>query len=121
MPNKMTAGEAAEILKVLEKVSFCDAAHEAYACHYSETGCSGCEWQNAKNKIQNILRCIESGEVREVIHAHWIDTGFYGQHHEPILECSSCHDEIEELKLRKAMRRCPTCAALMDGKDDSHE
>lgn len=120
MPNEMTVGEVTknpvkiipelETAKMLEQLATVlpNGSQLIYAA--------------------SILRHVASGELAPVVHAHWIDIGYYGQHYKCILECSSCHDEVEELKLRKSMKCCPSCGARMDesvmhqtegGKDDS--
>lgn len=54
-----------------------------------------------------------------VVHGRWIDTNFYGMHHEQIYRCSNCDDEYEELKLIDSVKFCPSCGALMDAKEDA--
>lgn len=70
----------------------------------------------------SILRRVASGELAEVIHAHWIQgtrkvIDGYDYGYEPTYTCSHCHHEEEYRKTPC----CPNCGALMDGKDDSHE
>lgn len=71
----------------------------------------------ARSSAASYLRAIAAGEYKQVVHAHWVkvDDGVMlgdGTH----TECSNCH------VWRKHMySHCPSCAAVMDGKDDSHE
>ena len=121
---EMTPLEAAEMLKMLEEVSFCDAAYEARACRYSETGCLNCEWMIAKDKIQNVFYAIAAGEYKPVVYAKWeIDEGGH--------KCSRCSEYLTDDQFEYGEKEfCPSCGALMDesregnslnGKDDSYE
>jgi hypothetical protein len=81
-------------------------------------------------------RRIASGELKPVVHAHWIDTDFINSTGE-IYECSNCHKFYNPAKKAISLGRqeenpayCSRCGALMDetrdgnsrnGKDDSNE
>lgn len=62
------------------------------------------------------LRAIAAGEYKQVVHGRWrkvsddfLDVG-------DAFFCSEC-DEPQE----KMSKFCPSCGALMDGKDETHE
>ncbi len=73
---------------------------------------------NARAVAVNYLRKIASGEYAPVVHAHW-------KHYSDIFppECSNCNWDTEDDEYRNDVMTpyCPSCGALMDGKDDSHE
>lgn len=69
---------------------------------------------------------IASGELAPVIHAHWKQVHWEGWDGNPEESthpvCSNCGGEpllngCEDYELSPC---CPSCGALMDGKDDSH-
>jgi hypothetical protein len=79
------------------------------------------------------IRRVASGELQPVIHAHWkeVEPG-----HDILFECSncgriistswgSCEDDDTQgnngCDPTEEWLCCPTCGALIDGKDDSHE
>ena len=89
--------------------------------------------RNAVKYAASYLRKISAGEYKPVIHAHWkeVEPG-----HDILFECSncgriistswgSCEDEDTQgnngCDPTEEWLCCPTCRALMDGKDDSHE
>ena len=55
------------------------------------------------------LRAIAAGEYKRVVHGHIIGRGYD-------LHCSICGESADI-----GNNYCPSCGALMDGKDDSHE
>ncbi|MDD3231581.1 MAG: hypothetical protein PHE09_20585 [Oscillospiraceae bacterium] len=80
----------------------------------------------------DVLQKIASGEYAPVVHAHWkeVEPG-----HDVLFECSNCGRiistswgccEDEDTKgcngcdPTEEWLCCPTCRALMDGKDDSN-
>ena len=106
--NEMTAEEAAEIIM----------NPSGYGTH---------ERNMAECIASSTLRRVASGELAEVVHAHWI--GGYscknGQWNYTPPECSNCHNTVTNGETPY----CPFCDALMgepdmeilqDGKDDSH-
>lgn len=63
-------------------------------------------------------RKIDAGELRPVVHAHWKKAdGWPGP-----AECSNCDADApcDESGNECLSEHCPTCGALMDGKDDRH-
>lgn len=59
------------------------------------------------------LHKIASGEYAPVIHGRWIKRDIFS---EDPLECSNCGNSVSVY----GYSHCPSCGALMDGKDDSH-
>lgn len=52
---------------------------------------------------------IQPADVRENVHAHWVEMPSYTHHQPKDFECSACH----ESEIRKT-RFCPNCGAIMD-------
>ncbi len=108
MKNEMTAGEAAEKLE------------------YKATLFPG--MKDELLYAASILRRVASGELAEVVHAHWIHAPRGNDYFSDCLKCSACGYELADDEV--ANKGCPNCRALMDesdvrqthnGKDDSHE
>jgi len=80
-----------------------------------------------KNVAASILRRVASGELTEVVHAHWFEDT------EPAdgdIRCSNCgiawpicvQKYLQHVGVKKwtnFLKICPDCGALMDEKDDS--
>lgn len=69
-----------------------------------------------------LLRRVASGELAPVIHAHWIvNTDDFT----PKKRCSACGYNkpiiAGENVGQEPDTHCPSCDALMDGKEDNHE
>jgi hypothetical protein len=104
MPE-MTAAEAAE--KVESFINYAgDTLDDALGFNLRRT----------IGAASSILRRVASGELAPVIHAHW--TGGYAHkgdvwtYTQP--QCSNCHNAV----IGGTTKYCPSCGALMDGKDD---
>lgn len=111
MTNRMTAGEAAErIYRLLANGKCMDGL----------VSIKGDYFEDALELAASILRRVASGKLAEVIHAHWNYTSrpnedcMGGSH--GVIECSHCKEDYGA-----EYDHCPSCGALMDGKDDSHE
>ena len=70
------------------------------------------------------LRKIASGGYAPVIHGRWIHKGCNGiptENHETVAyaECSNCGHTVHNVD--QEADRCPSCGALMDGKDENYE
>ena len=116
-PNEMTPLEAAEKLEHLvnnDYVNYDDAIE-------------------AMRVGSKLVRQIAAGELRPVVHAHWIPVAKEcydvtdDEQYPAYKYCSHC--EISQ-KWPDHFKHCPECGALMDesdmrqtqgGKDDSHE
>lgn len=100
--NVMTAGEAARILKTISIARDIRSSDTEY---YSKQAA-------ALDFAASILRRVESGELREVVHANWkIDEDGH--------KCSKCNEYLTDEQYEYGDKRfCPSCGALMDGKDD---
>lgn len=107
MPNEMTAGEAAQntAKKLYERASNPNVARLVFI----------------NDKELEFLRRVASGELAEVVHAHWIIKGTHAI-------CSNCKGESRDA-YEGDCDYCKDCGALMDGfdmrqtqngKDDSH-
>jgi len=78
-----------------------------------------------KNAAVEVLRRVASGELAEVVHAHWTDymadkkDWLRDDGKTVFIECSVCHEKLCR-NLMLSEKYCPACGALMDGKDDSH-
>ncbi|MGX8711640.1 MAG: hypothetical protein ACQGTM_15515 [bacterium] len=87
----------------------------------------------AECMASDALRQIAAGEYRQVVHGKWkeVEPG-----HDILFKCSncgrivstswgSCEDEdthgCNGCDPTEEWLNCPSCGALMDGKDDSHE
>lgn len=55
------------------------------------------------------ISSIAAADVRENVHAHWVEMPPYTHHQPKDFECSACH----ESEIRKT-RFCPNCGAIMD-------
>ncbi|QAT48570.1 hypothetical protein EQM14_01555 [Caproiciproducens sp. NJN-50] len=71
------------------------------------------------NFAASYLRKIAAGKYKPVVHGHWI--GGYA-HKDNVWtytqpKCSNCHNTVTG----GTTKYCPSCSALMGGKDDSHE
>ena len=121
--NEMTAAKAAENFENEIKNFELSMPISAEECIRRDTICFAA----------SILRRTASGELTEVRHVHWkeVEPG-----HDILFECSNCGRIIStswgccEDKDTKGCNGCdpteewlycPTCGALMNGKDDSHE
>jgi len=116
MPNEMTAGEAAEILENMAEKDF-----QSDGTHFEA------DENIAINYAASILRRVASGELTEVVHAHWFEDT------EPAdgdIRCSNCgiawpicvQKYLQHVGVKKwtnFLKICPDCGALMDEKDDS--
>ena len=58
---------------------------------------------------RDYIASLSAADVAEVQHARWIK-------HEGYDECEACH-----AKAIYGSNYCPSCGALMDGKEDEHE
>lgn len=67
----------------------------------------GIGWGAAK--IKGVINSIPAADVRENVHAHWVEMPPYTHHQPKDFECSACH----ESEIRKT-RFCPNCGAIMD-------
>lgn len=118
MPNKMKPSmcdNLSDIIKALD------------AMYNSEKFIKKADyWSRCAGEAASILRRVASGELRSVVHAHWIpDSSNPGN--DPLIataifenwqfRCSHCGDKI----IGSKSKHCGKCGALMDGKDDSHE
>jgi hypothetical protein len=83
---------------------------ERLANDFEEVGTPG----NAKilRYAASVLRRAASGELAEVVHAHWIGGYFCknGQWDYTPPECSNCHNTVTN----GVSLYCPNCGALMD-------
>lgn len=79
----------------------------------------GGTYRDAMLKAAADERQIAAGELRPVIHAYWkgqsSNVGYRCVVH---FACSNCGYEIADDETVNKL--CPSCGALMDGKDDSH-
>ena len=69
-----------------------------------------------KESLQNNLNESDYSEVVEyapVVHARWIETGYYSSSKNPIYICSACHKEVEDRYI-KNHESCLHCGAKMD-------
>jgi rubrerythrin len=71
--------------------------------------------------VASILRRVASGELAEVVHAHWIEMDDDCSN---LWKCSHCglvwEMSNDDTPQENEMFQCPTCGALL-GKGDSHE
>ncbi|MCK9576607.1 MAG: hypothetical protein M0R51_11845 [Clostridia bacterium] len=74
-----------------------------------------------KNAVAEVLRRVVSGELVEVVHAHWIEMDDDCSN---LWKCSHCglvwEMSNDDTPQENEMFQCPKCGALM-GKGDSHE
>lgn len=125
MPNKMTAAEAAEALEICARTSPCPAKCPRYYVDIDGPECA----RHLMESTASILRRVASGELAPVIHAHWeeVEPG-----HDILFQCSkcgriistswgSCEDNDTQgcngCDPTEEWLNCPSCGALMDGKD----
>lgn len=120
MPNKLTPHEIAENLEFIEEAHLI----KGLGAEYDEM----CE---SVKQAASIIRRVASGELKPVVHAHWIkETAYvhdgYDYSNVPTFTCSNCRNENEYIH----PPYCDQCGALMDesrdgnsrnGKDDSRE
>jgi len=109
--NEMTAEKAQEALNTLEKIA------DATFPHFNKS----------MQLPISILRRVASGELAEVVHAHWIPVAKEcyditdDEQYPAYKYCSHC--KISQ-KWPDHFNHCPNCGADMrqteDGKDDSH-
>ena len=60
----------------------------------------------------NVVRAIPAADVVEVVHASWIEDGYYN---EPCV-CSNCGEPCKDTVMGKPRwNYCPSCGAKMDG------
>lgn len=97
------------------------------ACQYSHIRKNDWEWE-AIQQAASYLRKIASGEYAPVVHGEWLN--FYNDFATAeCSECGECYEVSPDEKPREdyfnAFKQfykfCPSCGAVMDGKDDSHE
>lgn len=113
MPDTLSPLEAAEILEDIAAVSDLKAVDGA------RSGLVNLSKNDASSlrAIASMLRKIASGEYTSVVHAHWEQKDCSKW---PI--CSNCGKPTLSRGYCPAHSNyCPSCGALMDGKDDSHE
>ena len=78
-----------------------------------------------KNAAVEVLRRVASGELAEVVHAHWIDymadkkDWLRDDGKSVFIECSACHEKLCR-NLMLSEKYCPNCGAIML-EDNSHE
>jgi len=91
MPNEMTPQEIAEKLLYLDSLIESD------------------EDVRVLSAAASIVRKVADGEYAPIVHGKWIicSDGYYPY-------CSKCKQEPKSGKMSKY---CPSCGALMDGKD----
>lgn len=106
MPAEMSAAEAAERIKRL---------------HYSmKLPTLEPEDYEALAFAFSLCRKVAEGEYRPVTHGRWIHTsepnedGMGGWH--DVIQCTACHEDYDG-----EYDYCPSCGALMDGKDGEKE
>ena len=108
--NEMTAGEAADELEELKNGHIVE--NDPF-------------YNKLIDYSASALRRVKSGELAEVVHAHWIDymadkkDWLRDDGKSVFIECSACHEKLCR-NLMLSEKYCPACGALMDGKDDSH-
>lgn len=115
--------EQPPIMPDLTPLEAAERIEEHNSIHYAKEGERAHFITQALTMAASYLRKIASGEYAPVVHAHWIN------YYEPLCSnphanCSRCghlqtFDEHEGKAY--APKYCENCAALMIGKDDSHE
>ena len=115
MNNEMTAEEAAEILENMAEKDF-----QSDGAHFEA------DENIAINYAASILRRVASGELRPVVHAHWIPDSS-NPDNDPLiamtieakmpLRCSYCGGKF----IGSESKYCGDCGALMDEKDDNDD
>ena len=113
--SDITATEAAEILE-----------HEATidnAAHYFQNPTMAkntIKRVNVYNYAASMFRKIAAKELKPVVHAHWINTG-YENSTGNIYRCSYCEKiynpekkAVEQTRQSEKPQFCPACGAIMD-------
>lgn len=103
MPNEMTA-KAIVMLDYFFKFADQNNKEEYTHCAFRVDT----EQTELLSYILSILRKVDRGELREVVHGEWIDNPekFF------VVECSNC----KKCQLIRTCY-CPSCGAIMDGKE----
>jgi len=70
-------------------------------------------WAYRPTEVEAAKMAIEALKNEDTTTARWIRTKIYGSHHELIIQCSACGDQIEELKSASVLKYCPTCGRKM--------
>ena len=113
MPNEMTPQECAERLEFLQ--SFAIANCEPWVPELLRSAAS-------------IVRQYANGELKPVVHGEWLN--FYNDFATAeCSECGECYEVSPDEKPREdyfnAFKQfykfCPSCGALMDGKEEKHD
>lgn len=112
MPNEMSAGECAERLQQL--------GNDAYGENKLANICLNDA--DILRTAASILRKVAAGKLGEVVHARWIVKPLPMPNDPPSVEpwnvryhCSNCNFTTGPT----AANYCPSCGALMGGKDDN--
>lgn len=67
-----------------------------------------------KQVFISLLQNSETADVAPVIHAHWIDDGYYADFHpHKVYRCSNCDWSKLDVELPEE-KCCPNCGAKMD-------
>lgn len=66
------------------------------------------------NNLIGFLECLPIADVMPVVHAHWIDDGYYADFHpHKVYRCSNCDWSKLDVELPEE-KYCPKCGAKMD-------
>jgi len=112
--NEMTPQECAEVLKEID-IYFKQTSHIVVSDFAKSLAQKKIM---AINQSAAVMRKLAEGELVEVVHARWIfDSDGY-------VRCSACNQkapvflQYQDEPETNMSRYCPSCGALMDGKDD---
>lgn len=116
MPNELTPEECAERLETIA-----DDTERIIKCHGFSQLCLADV--STLKQAAAVMRKLAAGELREVVHARWIE---YSGEDKGFHYCSKCErqafnfEEENGAIIEILSDYCPSCGALMDAKEDNN-